>query len=86
MSIVVVGSVAYDTVETDHGGRGGWNSAAQRLISLWRRGFLPPVSMVAVVGEDFKPEHERMLTERGYRYPRAGASRRQNLPMARPLP
>ena len=27
--------------------------------------FFAPVSMVGVVGEDFKPEHQRMLTDRG---------------------
>ncbi len=64
MSIVVVGSVAYDTVETATGRRDDALGGAATFFSVAAR-FFAPVSMVGVVGEDFKPEHQRMLTDRG---------------------
>ena len=64
MSIVVVGSVAYDTVETARGKRDDALGGAATFFSIAAR-FFAPVSMVGVIGEDFKPEHLRMLTERG---------------------
>ncbi len=64
MSIVVVGSVAYDTVETSTGRRDDALGGAATFFSVAAR-FFAPVSMVGVVGEDFKPEHQRMLTDRG---------------------
>ncbi|MGH7814454.1 MAG: PfkB family carbohydrate kinase [Candidatus Binataceae bacterium] len=64
MSIVVVGSVAYDTVEAGGqkvadalGGSASYFSVAAR--------FFTPVSIVAVVGSDFKPEDRQLLSERG---------------------
>jgi sugar/nucleoside kinase (ribokinase family) len=64
MSIVVVGSVAYDTVETGRGnvtdalgGSAGFFAVAAR--------FFTPVSIVAVVGSDFKPEDRQRLSDRG---------------------
>src|SRR5258706_2587527 len=64
MSIVVVGSVAYDTVETARGKRDDALGGAATFFSMAAR-FFALVSMVGVIGEDFKPEHLRMLTERG---------------------
>jgi sugar/nucleoside kinase (ribokinase family) len=64
MSIVVVGSVAYDTVETSTGRRDDALGGAATYFSVAAR-FFAPVSMVGVVGEDFKPEHQQMLTDRG---------------------
>jgi sugar/nucleoside kinase (ribokinase family) len=64
MSIVVVGSVAYDTVETSNRKRDVALGGAATFFSIAAR-FFAPVSMVGVIGEDFKPEHLRMLTERG---------------------
>jgi sugar/nucleoside kinase (ribokinase family) len=63
MGIVVVGSVAYDTVETSSGRRDDALGGAATYFSIAAR-FFAPVSIVGVVGEDFKPEHEQMLTER----------------------
>jgi sugar/nucleoside kinase (ribokinase family) len=63
MSIVVVGSVGYDTIETQT------NKAVEALggsasyFSLAAR-FFAPVSLVAVVGTDFKPEHRELLVDR----------------------
>jgi sugar/nucleoside kinase (ribokinase family) len=63
MSIVVVGFLAYDTVETPTGkveevlgGGGSYFSIAARFFS--------PVSIVAVVGTDFKDEDLRLFTDR----------------------
>src|SRR5579862_3014942 len=64
MSIVVVGSVAYDTVETSGGRRDDALGGAATYFSIAAR-FFAPVSMVGVVGEDFKAADERMLLERG---------------------
>jgi sugar/nucleoside kinase (ribokinase family) len=64
MSIVVVGSVAYDTVETGQakatealGGSASFFSVAAR--------FFAPVSIVAVVGSDFRPQDRQILADRG---------------------
>jgi sugar/nucleoside kinase (ribokinase family) len=63
MSIVVVGTIGYDSVETQHGSvvdvLGG--SAAYFALAA---SFFAPVSLVAAVGSDFKPEHHRLLAER----------------------
>ncbi len=63
MSIVVVGSVAYDTVETGHGGVTDALGGAASYFAVAAR-FFAPVSVVAVVGSDFRPEHERLFLER----------------------
>jgi sugar/nucleoside kinase (ribokinase family) len=52
MSIVVVGSVAYDGVETPHGKVDRMLGGACTYISL-AASFFAPVRIVAVVGEDF---------------------------------
>lgn len=63
MSIVVVGSVAYDTVETPNGQKDDALGGAASYFAVAAR-FFAPVSIVAVVGKDFKPEHERVFTDR----------------------
>jgi len=64
MGIVVVGSVAYDTVETATGRRDDALGGAATFFSVAAR-FFAPVSMVGVVGKDFQKEHEQMLHDRG---------------------
>jgi len=64
MSIVVVGSVAYDTVETNSGRINDGLGGAATYFSLAAR-FFSPVSIVAVVGSDFKPEDRQRLSDRG---------------------
>ena len=63
MSILVVGSVAFDSIETPFGkveeALGG--SATYFSTSA---SFFTDVNLVAVVGEDFPDEHRRMLAER----------------------
>lgn len=63
MSILVVGSVAFDTVSTPFGevkeALGG--SATHFSVSA---SFFSPVRLVAVVGEDFTHEHRKPLVDR----------------------
>jgi sugar/nucleoside kinase (ribokinase family) len=63
MSVLVVGSVALDSVETPSGRRdevlGGSASFFSTVASLFT-----PVSLVAVVGEDFPEEHLRFFASR----------------------
>ncbi len=63
MSLVVVGSVAYDCVETPHGRRDRMLGGACTYISL-SASYFTDVHIVAVVGDDFDPEDERLLSSR----------------------
>lgn len=63
MSIVVVGSVAYDTIETQQGRADDVLGGSASFFSLAAR-FFSPVSVVAAVGTDFRPEDLRLFTER----------------------
>ena len=64
MSLLVVGSVGYDTIITPQtSGKdllGG--SATYFAISA---GYYSPVTLIGVVGEDFREEHEALLVQRG---------------------
>lgn len=64
MSLVVVGSVAYDGVETPHGKIDRMLGGACTYISL-SASFFCPVSIVGVVGEDFAQEDAALLSSRG---------------------
>jgi sugar/nucleoside kinase (ribokinase family) len=64
MSLVVVGSVAYDGVETPHGRVERMLGGACTYIAV-AAGYFAPVAMVAVVGEDFAEEDWSFLAGRG---------------------
>jgi sugar/nucleoside kinase (ribokinase family) len=64
MSIVVVGSVAYDKVETGRGNATDALGGSAAFFSVAAR-FFTPVSIVAVVGSDFRSEDEQLLADRG---------------------
>ncbi len=64
MSILVVGSVAFDTLETPSGKRERVLGGAATHFAL-AASFFTKVRVVGVVGEDFLPEHEAVLTSRG---------------------
>ena len=64
MSLVVVGSVAYDGVETPHGRVERMLGGACTYISL-AASYFTHVKIVAVVGEDFVQDDVDFLTERG---------------------
>jgi sugar/nucleoside kinase (ribokinase family) len=64
MSILVVGSVAYDSVRTSAGSRHEALGGSATYFSV-AASFLAPVSVVAVVGDDFRAEHRGLLERRG---------------------
>jgi sugar/nucleoside kinase (ribokinase family) len=63
MGIVVVGTVAFDTVETPFG-RGENVLGGSATYFSTSASFFTDVSLVAVVGEDFPDEHVRFLQSR----------------------
>jgi len=63
MSIVVVGTIGYDTIDTQHGGVAEALGGSASFFALAAR-FFAPVSIVAAVGSDFKGEHRRLFEER----------------------
>jgi sugar/nucleoside kinase (ribokinase family) len=64
MSILVVGSVAFDSLKTPFGERKKILGGAATYFSL-SASFFTQVRVVGVVGEDFTAEHEAVLTARG---------------------
>ena len=64
MSLVVIGSVAYDAIETPHGKRERALGGACTYISLSASYFTKP-SIVGVVGEDFATEDRELLASKG---------------------
>ncbi|MEE8443108.1 MAG: PfkB family carbohydrate kinase [Dehalococcoidia bacterium] len=60
MSILVVGSVAYDSVKTPHGSRQGILGGSASYFAM-AASYLAPVSIIAAVGEDFRQEDQAML-------------------------
>lgn len=64
MSVLVVGTVAIDSIETPHG-------SAERVLGgsavyfSWAASFFTRVSLVGVIGEDFPAEYRKLLEERG---------------------
>jgi sugar/nucleoside kinase (ribokinase family) len=64
MSLVVVGSVAYDGVETPHGKVERMLGGACTYIALSASYFTAP-KIVAVVGDDFDPADRELLASRG---------------------
>ncbi len=64
MSLVVVGSVAYDGVETPHGKVERMLGGACTYIALAASYFTQP-KIVAVVGDDFDPADRELLSSRG---------------------
>jgi sugar/nucleoside kinase (ribokinase family) len=64
MSLVVVGSVAYDGIETPHGRVDRILGGACTYIALVAS-YFTKVRIVAVVGDDFAKEDEQLLSGRG---------------------
>src|ERR1700686_5413476 len=64
MSLVVVGSVAYDGVETPHGRVDRVLGGAATYIAL-AASYFTQTRIVAVVGDDFAREDEELLASRG---------------------
>src|SRR5271155_4251928 len=64
MSILVVGSVAFDDVASPSGSVKGILGGAATYFSL-SASYFTKVRVIAVVGEDFGPEHEDVMKKRG---------------------
>src|ERR1700756_3183615 len=64
MSILVVGSVAFDTIASPSGRVENILGGAATYFAL-AASYFTEVRMVAVVGNDFLPEHEQVLKKRG---------------------
>jgi sugar/nucleoside kinase (ribokinase family) len=64
MSILVVGSVAFDSIETPHGSVDHCLGGAATHFAL-AASYFTQVRVIAVVGEDFTPAQEKVLTDRG---------------------
>jgi sugar/nucleoside kinase (ribokinase family) len=64
LAILVVGSVAFDSLETPSGKRERVLGGAATHFAL-AASFFTDVRVVGVVGEDFLPEHEAVLTSKG---------------------
>jgi sugar/nucleoside kinase (ribokinase family) len=64
MSIVVVGSVAFDTIASPSGKVEDVLGGAATYFAL-SASYFTDVRVVAIVGEDFRAEHENVLKKRG---------------------
>lgn len=64
MSLVVIGSVAYDGIETPHGKRERTLGGACTYIAL-SASYFTEASIVGVVGEDFRNEDKELLAGKG---------------------
>jgi sugar/nucleoside kinase (ribokinase family) len=64
MAILVVGSVAFDTLETPSGKAAKILGGAATHFAL-AASYFTDVRVIGVVGEDFGPEHEAVFTKRG---------------------
>ncbi|MCB9887200.1 MAG: sugar kinase [Planctomycetes bacterium] len=64
MSLLVVGSTAFDTVETPHGKAEDCLGGSSTYFCLAAQLFTP-TRLVSVVGEDFPAQHRSMLADRG---------------------
>lgn len=60
MSILAVGSVAYDSIKTPSGSKDDALGGTVTYFSV-AASYFAPVGMVAVVGDDFRPEDRAML-------------------------
>ncbi len=65
MSLVVVGSMSYDAIETPYGKTDKIVGGAATYISLASTYFLKPVNVISVVGYDFEQSIMDMLTTHG---------------------
>lgn len=64
MSILVVGSVAFDSIRTPHGTADRCLGGAATHFAL-AASFFTPVRVIGVVGEDFTAEQEEVFRKRG---------------------
>jgi hypothetical protein len=63
MKILVLGAIAYDTIETQYGSANSVLGGSASYFALAAR-FFSPVSIVAAVGTDFRNEDMCLFTQR----------------------
>src|SRR3954463_9059136 len=63
-SLLVVGSVAFDTIETPYGKQERILGGSATYFSL-AASYFTDVRVIAVVGDDFAPEHEQVMSGHG---------------------
>ena len=63
MSILAVGSIAFDNIATPAGRKENVLGGSATYFSL-AASYFTDVRVIAVVGEDFTADHERVLTNR----------------------
>ena len=86
MPLVVVGSVALDSVETPTQKRDNVLGGSAVFFS-YAASYFTSVRLAGVVGEDWPAAAHRTAPDAEHRHRRpAGRRRRQDLPLARPLP
>ena len=86
MPLVVVGSVAFDSVETPTQTRENVLGGSAVFFS-YAASYFTTVRLAGVVGEDWPAELYRNAPGPRHRHRRAASRpRRQDLPLARPLP
>jgi len=64
MSIVVVGTVAFDSIETPHGSAERVLGGSAAYFAIAAR-FFSQVQLVGVIGEDFPPDYLEIFSQRG---------------------
>lgn len=64
MSLLTIGTVAFDAIETPYGKTDKIIGGSCTYIALSAAQFLPKVNVVAVVGDDFPEEYMKMLQSR----------------------
>lgn len=65
MKLLVIGTVAYDAIETPFGKTDKIEGGAANYISLAASYFSKDIHLVSVIGKDFKESYVNMLQERG---------------------
>lgn len=64
MSVLVVGTVAQDTIETPYG-TAPYVLGGSATFFSWSASFFTKVHLIGIIGEDFPPQHQDLLRRRG---------------------
>ncbi len=65
MSLIVVGTVAFDDIETPFGESGRIVGGAANFISLSASHFAKNIQLVSIIGDDFPKEHLQIFKNKG---------------------
>ena len=84
MSLIVIGTIAYDTIETAHDRREEVLGGSATYFALAASRYTRP-RLVGVVGEDFRDDHRALFGQQGRRRGRHRDRAGQDLPLGRSL-